>query len=136
MEDTIFAKIIRRETPADIVYEDEHTLAFLDVKPINRGHTLVVPKKFVHNIFDADEETLSAVMRTAQKTAIALRETLDADGVNIGINNETAAGQVVFHFHVHVIPRFINDGYKHWQGAAYPPGESEKIASKLRAKLG
>ncbi|MEK7076814.1 MAG: HIT family protein [Patescibacteria group bacterium] len=135
MEDTIFAKIIRREIPADIVYEDEYTIAFLDVKPINSGHTLVAPKKFVRNIFDADEKTFIAVMRTAKKISIALRETLDAEGVNIGINNESAAGQIVFHFHVHVIPRFMNDGYEHWHGAFYPSGESEKIASKLRAAL-
>lgn len=135
MEDTIFAKIIRREIPADIVYEDEHTLAFLDVKPVNPGHTLVVPKKFARNIFDADEKTLSAVMRTVQKISIALRETLGAEGVGISINNESAAGQVVFHLHAHVIPRFFDDGIVPQHGTSYPTGESAKVAEKIRAKL-
>jgi len=135
MEDTVFMKIIRREIPAEIIYEDEETLAFLDVKPLNPGHTLVVPKKLVRNIFDVDDKMLAAVMCTAQKISIALREALSSDGVNIGINNESAAGQIVFHFHVHVIPRYVNDGYEHWHGKEYLPGESEKVASKLRAKL-
>lgn len=135
MEDTIFGKIIRREIPADIVYEDDQTLAFLDVKPINKGHTLVVPKKFTRNIFDADENTLNTMILTAQKISNALRETLGADGVNIGINNETAAGQIVFHFHMHIIPRYKNDGHEHWHGKSYTNGESEEIASKLRSVL-
>ncbi len=135
MEDTIFAKIIRREIPADFIYEDEYTLAFLDVKPINPGHTLVVPKKFARNIFDVDEKILVAMMHVVQKISIALHEVLGTDGVNIGINNEAAAGQVVFHFHIHVIPRFENDGYEHWHGKPYQPGESEKIASRLRSTL-
>jgi len=135
MEDTIFMKIIRREIPADIVYEDEYTLAFLDVKPMNPGHTLVVPKKFVRNIFDVDDETLAIVMRTARKVALALRETLGAEGVNINNNNELAAGQIVFHYHIHIIPRFANDGIVLQHGKPYPPGESAKIASKLRQAL-
>jgi histidine triad (HIT) family protein len=134
MEDTIFMKIIRREIPAEIVYEDADTLAFLDVKPINLGHTLVVPKKFARNLLDVDGESLAAVMRTAQKIAVALRET-GADGVNIGINNESAAGQLVFHFHVHVIPRFVSDGLEHWHGKECPLDEFKAIAAKLRKKL-
>jgi len=135
MKDTIFAKIIRHEIPADIVYEDTDTLAFLDITPVNPGHTLVVPKKPVKNIFDADDATLAALMRTVRKVALALRDTLGAKGVNISINNESAAGQLVFHFHAHVIPRFAHDGFKHWHGTPYPPGESAKIAEKLRVKL-
>lgn len=136
MEDTIFMKIIRREIPAEIIYEDDETLAFLDAKPLNPGHTLVVPKKQVRNILDVDDKTLASVMRTVQKISVALRDTLGAEGINIGINNEPTAGQVVFHFHAHVIPRYINDGYEHWHGKDYLPGESEKIAEKLRACLG
>lgn len=134
MEDTIFMKIIRREIPAEIVYEDDDTIAFLDVKPINIGHTLVVPKEFARNIFDVEEKTLEAVMRTVQKVARALRDT-GAEGVNIGINNESAAGQEVFHFHVHVIPRYASDGLEHWHGKEVSANESAEIASKLRVKL-
>ena len=135
MEDTIFAKIIRREIPAEIVYEDEDTLAFLDVKPINLGHILVVPKKFARNLLDVEENTLDAVMRTAQKIARALRDT-GAEGINIGINNEPFAGQEVFHFHVHVIPRYASDGLQHWHGKECSPDELKEVADKLRVKLG
>lgn len=135
MEDTIFAKIIRREIPADILYEDADTVAFLDIKAVNPGHTLVVAKKTARNIFDVDDETLSAIMHTVRKLALALRDTLGAEGINISINNEPAAGQVVFHLHVHVIPRYTNDGFKHWHGKLYQPGESEKIAEKIRQAL-
>ena len=135
MEETIFDKIIRREIPADIVYEDDETLAFLDINPINPGHTLVVPKRFARNLLDADETILAAVMKTAQKVAHAIKESLGADGINIGINNESAAGQVVFHFHVHVIPRFSDDGLRHWPGRPYASGEAAATAEKIRAKL-
>ena len=134
MEDTIFAKIIRREIPAEIIYEDADTLAFLDVKPIALGHTLVVPKKFVRNIFDAEEETLSALMRTVQKISLALRAT-GAEGVNVGINNEPAAGQEVFHFHIHTIPRYASDGLEHWHGKECSATKLSETAAKLRAKL-
>lgn len=128
-------KIIRREIPAHIVYEDDETLAFLDVKPVNPGHTLVIPKKFAKNIFDVDEATLAAVMRTVQKVAYSLRETLGAEGINLHVNNEVAGGQAVFHLHVHVIPRFSNDGLEHWHGKEYAEGEGEKIAEKVRQSL-
>ncbi len=132
MEDTIFMKIIRREIPANIVYEDADTIAFLDTTPVNPGHTLVLPKKFARNIFDVDDESLAAVARTVKKISIALRDALGAEGVNIHVNNEPVAGQLVFHFHMHVIPRFAGDGFKHWHGKPIPPDESEKIGEKLR----
>lgn len=135
MEDTIFMKIIRREIPAHIVYEDDETIAFLDTKPVNPGHTLVIPKRFAKNIFDADEATLLAVMRTVQKISHSLRETLGAEGINLHVNNEVAAGQAVFHLHVHVIPRFSNDGLVHWHGKEYTKGEAEKIVEKIRKSL-
>ena len=136
MEDTIFAKIIRREIPANIVYEDADTIAFLDTTPVNPGHTLVLPKKFSRNIFDVDDGSLAAVTRTVKKVSIALRDALGAEGVNIHVNNEPVAGQLVFHFHMHVIPRFANDGFKHWHGKPIPQDESEKIGEKLRQALG
>lgn len=135
MEDTIFMKIIRREIPANIVYEDEDTIAFLDATPVNPGHTLVVPKKFARNIFDADDTSLSAVARTVQKIARTLRETLHAEGVNIHVNNESVAGQMVFHFHMHVIPRFANDGLQLWHGKPYPAEEAVIMAEKIRAGI-
>lgn len=137
MEETIFSKIIRREIPAEIVYEDEQTLAILDITPVTRGHTLVLPKKFARNVFDADDETLASVMKTVRKISIALRESLGAEGANVHINNEPVAGQLVFHLHVHVIPRFQNDGLQHWHGKPYATVEESKdVADKIRQALG
>lgn len=135
MEETIFSKIIRREIPADIVYEDAHTLAFLDTTPVTSGHAIVVPKKFARNLFDADDEILGSVMHTVQKISWALRGTLGAEGVNIHINNEPVAGQIVFHFHIHVIPRYTGDGLQHWHGKPAEPAESAEIAEKIRQAL-
>lgn len=137
MEDTIFMKIIRREIPANIVYEDADTLAFLDINPTNPGHTLVIPKKPFHNILDIDDETLAAVGRTTRKVAKAVKEAVGADGLNINTNNEPAAGQIIFHYHVHIIPRFRNDGFRLWPGKEYPDtSAAEEVAEKIRQALG
>lgn len=136
MEDTIFSKIIRREIPAEIVYEDDHTLAFLDIHPNNPGHTLVIPKKPVRNIFDADDTTLAQVMATVRKLAPAIKNAVGADGMNINSNHEHAAGQVVFHLHIHLIPRFSADGYKFWPQKSYETGEAAQIAEKIKQALG
>ncbi len=135
-EDTIFMKIIRREVPADIVYEDDDTIAFLDIKPIRIGHTLVVPKKISRNIFDMDDDTAAAFIKTIKKVARAVKETVRADGINIGINNERAAGQIVFHAHAHIIPRFLDDGLKVWgRGKDYSQGEAITISEKIRERI-
>jgi histidine triad (HIT) family protein len=132
MEDTIFDKIIRREVPADVVYEDESVIAFLDIKPNNPGHTLVVPKNWSRNIFDMEDANLCTLITRVKKIAHAVKEALNADGVNIAMNNEPAAGQIVFHAHIHVIPRFIGDNREH---KTYAPGEAAAIAAKIRAAL-
>lgn len=135
MEDTIFSKIIRREVPADIVYEDEHTLAFLDIAPVSIGHTLVVPKKKIKNIFDADDETLAHVMHTVRLLAPAIKDTTGADGLNIHSNHESAAGQVVFHLHFHLIPRFTGDNLNMWPHQKYDADEAQKMSEKIRSLL-
>ncbi len=136
MEDTVFAKIIRRELPADIVYEDADTLAFLDIHPNNPGHTLVVPKKPFRNIFDIDDETLTATWRAVRKIARAVQAATGAEGLNVNTNNGSAAGQVVFHYHVHIIPRFADDGFRLWPGKAYPSAAaSAALAEKIRHAL-
>ncbi len=134
-EDTVFMKIIRREIPADIVYEDASTIAFLDIRPNNPGHTLVVPKTFARNIFDIRDETLDAVMHTVRLIAPAVRNAVSADGMTIIMNNEPASGQIVFHAHVHLIPRFSNDGFGHLPQKQYVPGEAASIAEKIRQAL-
>lgn len=107
--DTLFAKIIDREIPAEIVYEDEMVLAFLDIHPVNHGHTLIVPKKQFENVFDADPETLGHMMKVGQKIALALKTAGLADGVNLIMNNGAEASQEVWHAHLHVIPRKAGD---------------------------
>ena len=101
----IFAKILRGELPCHKVYEDDKTLAFLDIMPRAPGHTLVLPKAPARNLLDVDPADLAHVMQTAQKIAKAAVNVLDADGITIQQFNESAGGQVVFHLHVHVIPR-------------------------------
>lgn len=103
----IFAKILRGELPAHKVYEDSETLAFMDIMPRGPGHVLVIPKKAARNILDIDPESLAAVMRTAKKIAIASKKAFGADGVTVQQFNEQAGGQVVYHLHVHVIPRHL-----------------------------
>jgi histidine triad (HIT) family protein len=136
MENTVFAKIVSREIPAAIVYEDAETLAFLDASPNTPGHTLVVPKKPVTNVFDADDETWTAVMRTVRTLAPVIRDAVGAQGVNINSNHEAAAGQEVFHLHIHIIPRFSDDGLKFdWPHRQFSAEETAAIADKIRDAL-
>ena len=133
-KDNVFAKILRGELPSHKLYEDDDTIAIMDIMPRGDGHCLVIPKKPSRNIFDVDAESLAAVMRTAQKLARAVVPAFQADGVTVQQFNEPAGGQVVFHLHVHVIPRF--DGIR-----LKPPGDMEKPdvlaanAEKIRAAL-
>ena len=101
----IFAKIIRGEAPCFKVYEDAHTLAFMDIMPQAEGHTLVIPQEPAENIFDLSPEGAAALIRTTQKIATALRKVTGAPGVMLAQLNGAAAGQTVFHIHFHVIPR-------------------------------
>ncbi len=135
MNDCLFCKIVAGEIPATKIYEDESTLAFLDTNPVNPGDTLVIPKKHSRNIFDIEKEDLLNVTNNIQKVAKAIKEGLNPDGINIISNNEPAAGQVIFHSHTHIVPRFTGDGFKHWKGTAYEEGEGEKVAKKIKSEL-
>lgn len=106
MAETIFQKIIDGEVPADKVYETDQVLAFLDIKPVHKGHTLVIPKTAVQDIFTLGDEDAAHVMRAIVVVANAVKQATDAPGVNIVSNNGSAAGQEVFHLHFHIIPRF------------------------------
>ncbi|WP_425078055.1 HIT family protein [Ruegeria denitrificans] len=103
--DNIFAKILRGEIPFTRVYEDDETLAFMDIMPRTDGHLLVIPKTPCRNVLDATPEQLTAVVKTVQKMARAVKSAFDADGVTIQQFNEAAGGQEVFHLHFHVLPR-------------------------------
>ncbi|MBX4215558.1 HIT family protein [Candidatus Parcubacteria bacterium] len=128
----LFCKIIKGESPSQKVYEDETAFAFLDILAIHPGHTLVVPKTHYKNIFDMPEAEFGALAGRSKKIAEAVRAGVGAEGVNITMNNEPAAGQLVPHAHLHIIPRYAKDGYKHWVGTPYEEGEDAKTAEKIR----
>ena len=133
----IFDKIIAREIPAEIVYEDDLVIAFLSIQPINHGHTLVVPKKKFVNIFDGDPIVLGHMMQIGQKIALCLKTKLGFDGVNILMNNEASAGQEVFHAHLHVIPRLSGDGaYQPAKHVTYADGEMSNVGERIKKTLG
>jgi histidine triad (HIT) family protein len=136
----IFAKILKGEIPAHRVYEDEATVAFMDVMPQGTGHVLVVPKAPSRNLLDADPALLGALLATVQKLAKAVKTAFDADGVVVMQFNEAAAGQSVYHLHVHVIPRFEGVPLKPHTGAMEKPevlaANAEKIREALERKRG
>ena len=101
---TIFQKIITREIPATIIYEDDQVIAFNDIKPINPGHFLVVPKKLSTNLYDIEDSTLSYLMVKARELAIKVTKEMNVEGFNLIVNNGAKANQEVFHTHVHIIP--------------------------------
>jgi histidine triad (HIT) family protein len=130
--DCLFCKIIRGEIPSEKIYEDEYAFAFLDIHPINKGHTLVIPKVHAENMFDITAENFTALMKTVHRLAPIVKNAVSADGVNIGINNGRAAGQLVFHSHVHIIPRFTGDGFLHWHGAPLTTQEITGVAHQIQ----
>lgn len=132
MAGCLFCKIARGEIPAEKVYEDDSVFAFLDIHPINPGHTLVIPKAHATNIYEIGSKDFSRVMDVVRRLAPIIKKGTDADGINIGMNNDAAAGQAVFHAHVHIIPRYSGDGHEHWHGAEYPDGRMMELGAKLR----
>lgn len=135
MDDCIFCKVVRGELPSTKIYEDEETLAFLDINPVNPGHTLVIPKKHSTDIFEIDEQTWGHVMQISKRIAHALESALSPTGVNLTMNNRAGAGQIVFHAHVHVMPRLPDDGRKLWPGRPYDTNEAAEVSAKIRAAL-
>lgn len=109
-DNNVFAKILRGEMPSHKVFEDDNTFVFMDIMPRGKGHCLVIPKRPARNLLDADDTMLMQVMATARNISNAAIKAFDADGVTIHQFNESAGGQMVFHLHVHIIPRF--DGMK------------------------
>lgn len=133
---TIFSKIIAREIPANIIYEDDTVLAFLDINPINPGHVLIIPKTESLDGTETDPTTLGHMMIIAQKIAKVQKKILNATGVNYIMNNGADAGQEVFHTHLHVVPRHKDDyRFKPVSKDAYPEGEAENVAQKLSSAL-
>ncbi len=135
-DSNIFAKILRGEIPSHRVYEDDDTIAMMDVMPQGTGHTLVLPKAPSRNLLDADPATLGKLMQTVQKIASAVKTAFEADGVMVVQYNEAASGQTVFHLHVHVIPRFAGVPLKPHTGTMEDPQVLATNAEKVRRALG
>ena len=135
--DCIFCKIIKGDIPSTTVYEDDDVKAILDVNPAARGHVIVLPKNHAENVFTLPDEDLSKAMIVAKKIATAMKDAFNCDGVNILQNNGEAAGQTVFHLHIHVIPRF--EGDKENIRLSWNPGQTpddmQAIADEIKAKL-
>lgn len=134
-DSNIFAKILRGEIPSVKLYEDDHTLAFMDVMPQAPGHLLVIPKQGSRNLLDADPAVLSNLLPVVQKLARAAKEAFDADGVYVAQFNEPAAGQTVFHLHFHVIPRHEGAALKPHSGQMEDVAVLKAHAEKIKAAL-
>ena len=125
--DCLFCRIVAGELPAQRVYEDERTVAFLDINPSSRGHVLVVPRAHSADLHDIEADDLAACLNTAKHIAGWQRDRLSADGVNVLQSTGRAASQVIFHFHVHVIPRYEGDGMVN--PLARSPADPDEIAA-------
>lgn len=135
MDDCVFCNIVAGKLPSSMLYENERVAAFLDIQPVNPGHTLVVPKKHYAHALETPDEILSEILHIAKKLAPAIAKVTGATGFNITFNTGRDAGQVVMHTHLHTIPRNSGDGLHLWQQKPYPDGEQEKIAQKIREAL-
>jgi len=134
-DSNVFAKILRGELPAHRVYEDTNTLAMMDIMPRGEGHCLVIPKKPARNILDVDGDSLAAVVLSTQKLARAVVKAFEADGVTVQQFNEEAGGQVVFHLHMHIIPRFAGIALRPHSGVMEKPEVLAANAEKIRAAI-
>ncbi len=131
----VFAKILRGEMPAHTIYEDEHTFAFMDIMPRSDGHALVIPRSPVRTLLDASPEDIAATFATTQRVARAAKNAFAADGITIQQFNESAGGQVVFHMHVHILPRWNGIALKPHTGEMAPGEVLARHAEKLKAAL-
>lgn len=136
MQDCIFCRIAAGQLPAARVLETPGVLAFLDIAPVHYGHTLVIPKVHYQNFLDLPGDIWQEMGQAGRRVAQALRTVLYAQGFNLGMNNFEAAGQVVFHAHLHVIPRYFSDGLQLFPQESYRSGDMEKTAAQLRQALG
>jgi histidine triad (HIT) family protein len=135
-ENCIFCKLANGDIPTNTVYEDGDFRAIMDASPANKGHVIILPKNHAADIFSIDPETAGKAVKVAKKIAVALKQVTGCDGVNILQNNGEAAGQTVFHYHVHVIPRFKNDTVNvNWKQGEYTEGEAAEFAKKISSAI-
>ncbi len=135
MENCIFCKIVEGEIPSYKLYEDDKVMAFLDIAPVNKGHSLIISKDHFTDIHETPEDVIADMMKIAKKISKGIKEGVGADGINIHMNNEKASGQVIFHAHIHVIPRHNDDGLANWPTKTYTEEERASTAKLITAAL-
>ncbi len=137
MDSCIFCKIIKGEIPSSTIYEDENVKVILDIAPAAKGHAILLVKEHVANVFELKPELAGKIFAVVPKVAAAIKEELGCDGMNILQNNGEAAGQTVFHLHIHFIPRWNEDSVNiKWRPLSYADGEAAALAENLRGRLG
>ena len=135
-ESCIFCKIVSKQAPSSLLYEDEKVIAFLDIRPLNLGHSLVIPKDHFVDIFDIPEKELAEVHEAAKKLSSAIKNATNSDGLSIIQQNGKAAGQDIFHFHVHIVPRFLGQKLKSFSELAEIDRPIlDELAQKIRQDL-
>lgn len=133
----IFCKIIKGEMPAMKVYEDDDYMAFLDINPSNKGHTLVIPKEHYETFNDLPEDKLFGLTKITQKVSSAIEKATSCHGYNVMVNNYKASGQLVPHVHYHIVPRYQGDGVMgKWKHGKYNEREAEEYTKAIKSELG
>lgn len=136
MSDCIFCKIVKGEMPSEKVYEDDNVIAFMDISPANKGHTLIIPKEHYETILELPQDLMQKVAACSKKVAQGVVESTGAEGFNLLVNNKKIAGQLVDHVHFHIIPRFENDGIDMtFPHKKYGETEIGEYAQKIKEKI-
>lgn len=131
-DNCIFCKIINGDIPSRRIYEDENFVVMMDVSPASKGHSLLLPKEHYANVFEMPDELLEELLKVAKKVAAQMKEALQADGINLLQNNGEAAGQTVFHYHMHLIPRYEGEApILTWEPKSYAAEEMDEIKSTI-----
>ena len=130
MENCIFCKIVKKEIPAHVLYEDQNFMAFLDIKPVSDGHLVIIPKQHVVWMQDVDDQTISGIFILAKKLMLALKTSLKCDFVQLGV-----VGNEVPHFHIHLIPRYSGDNFKNFPTKEYKDGQQIELVQKITQAL-
>jgi len=132
----VFCKIVAGEMPSHKIYEDDKVVAFLDINPVNPGHTLIAPKVHYDNVLDTPDDILQHMIVVIKKITPAILKGVGSESCNIEINNGAIAGQIIMHNHWHIMPRFKDDGHRLlFEGEPYKEGEAEKIAGKIKENI-
>ncbi len=132
----VFCKIVSGDIPSSVLYEDEFVKAIMDISPASRGHVIVLSKRHFENLFEIEDEVAARVLIVAKKLAIAMKEELNCDGINLLQNNGEVAGQSVFHIHFHLIPRYKDDNIQiSWKPGSYKDNEAAELANKISGRI-